>query len=74
MAEPQRGIRRKGLNTNQAESSFSLARRSEIGVYHRLSRTWLDFYAGEMCWREDRRRMGNLGIPPVKAASRVELI
>jgi hypothetical protein len=49
-----------GVNTNLAESSFSRARRSEIGVYHKLSATWMDFYAGEMCWREDRNRMGNL--------------
>ena len=51
---------REGVNTNLAESSFSRARRAEIGVYHRLSATWMDFYAGEMCWREDRRRLGNM--------------
>jgi hypothetical protein len=49
-----------GVNTNQAESAFSRARRAEIGVYHHWFKTWLDFYGGEMCWREDRRRTGNL--------------
>ena len=49
-----------GINTNQAESSFSRARRAELGVYHHWSPVWLDFYGGEMCWREDRRRLGNL--------------
>jgi hypothetical protein len=48
-----------GVNTNQAESSFSRARRAHIGVYHRISPTWLDLYAGEICWREDRRRLGD---------------
>jgi transposase-like protein len=54
------GFKVGGINTNQAESSFSRARRAEIGVYHRWFRTWLDFYGGEMCWREDARRTGNL--------------
>jgi hypothetical protein len=47
------------VNTNQAESSFSRARRSHIGVYHKISPTWIDLYAGEICWREDQRRLGN---------------
>jgi hypothetical protein len=48
------------VNTNLAEASFSRARRGEIGVYHHMSKTWMDFYAGEFCWREDRNRLGNL--------------
>lgn len=54
------GYRVDGISTNQAESAFSRMRRAEIGVYHHLSPTWLDLYAGEMAWREDRRRTGNL--------------
>jgi transposase-like protein len=53
------GFKLKGVSTNMAESSFSRARRSVLGVYHHWSPTWLDFYAGEMGWREDMRRAGN---------------
>lgn len=49
-----------GISTNHAESAFSRARRAEIGTYHHWSATWLDFYSGEMTWRENRRRTGNL--------------
>jgi len=49
-----------GISTNQAESAFSRVRRAEIGTYHHWSKTWLDFYAGEMAWRENRRRTGNM--------------
>ena len=49
-----------GVSTNQAESAFSRARRAEMGVYHHWSPTWLDRYAGEMSWRENRRRTGNM--------------
>lgn len=49
-----------GVSTNHAESAFSRARRAEVGVYHHWSPTWLDCYAGEMAWRENRRRTGNL--------------
>ena len=48
-----------GVSTNQAESAFSRARRAEFGTYHHWSPTWLDFYAGEMSWRQNRRRTGN---------------
>lgn len=49
-----------GASTNHAESAFSRARRAEIGTYHHWSKTWLDLYAGEIAWRENRRQMGNL--------------
>jgi ribosomal protein L37AE/L43A/transposase-like protein len=48
-----------GACTNQAESFFSRLRRSEIGVHHRISGRYLDMYAAEMTWREDRRRTSN---------------
>lgn len=48
-----------GASTNLAESFHSRARRGEFGSYHHLSPTWLELYAGEMCWRENRRRTGN---------------
>ena len=54
------GYRVDGISTNQAESAFSRARRAELGVYHHWSPVWLDLYGGEMCWREDRRLLGNL--------------
>jgi transposase-like protein len=48
-----------GACTNQAESYFSRLRRAEIGTHHRLSGQYLNLYASEMAWREDRRRMPN---------------
>lgn len=48
-----------GACTNQAESFFSRLRRAEIGQHHHISGKYLGFYAAEMAWREDRRRVDN---------------
>lgn len=48
-----------GVCTNGAESYFSRLRRSELGVHHRISGKYLECYALEMSWREDRRRVSN---------------
>jgi len=48
-----------GACTNQAESFFSRLRRAELGQHHHISGKYLGFYAAEMAWREDRRRMPN---------------
>ena len=48
-----------GACTNQAESFFSRLRRSEVGVHHKISGHYLNRYASEMSWREDRRRISN---------------
>ncbi len=45
--------------TNQAESFFSRLRRAEIGTHHHIAGPYLAAYAGEMDWREDRRRVSN---------------
>ncbi len=45
--------------TNQAESFFSRLRRAEIGTHHHISGKYLHFYALEMAWREDQRRVSN---------------
>lgn len=45
--------------TNQAESFFSRLRRAEIGTHHHIAGPYLDFYANEMAWREDNRRVSN---------------
>jgi transposase-like protein len=45
--------------TNQAESFFSRIRRAEIGIHHHIAGPYLAAYAGEMAWREDRRRVSN---------------
>lgn len=54
------GFRVHGFSTNWAEGEFSRIRRAHYGIHHRFSATYLDMYAGEMAWREDRRRLGNL--------------
>ena len=48
-----------GACTNQAESFFSRLRRAEFGQHHHISGKYLGFYAAEMAWREDRRRVAN---------------
>lgn len=48
-----------GACTNQAESFFSRLRRSELGIHHKVSGPYLNRYASEMSWREDRRRNSN---------------
>lgn len=48
-----------GACTNQAESFFSRVRRAEIGTHHHIAGPYLGFYAGEMAWREDHRRISN---------------
>ena len=48
-----------GACTNQAESFFSRARRSEIGVHHHIAGAYLSSYAAELAWREDNRRVAN---------------
>lgn len=45
--------------TNQAESFFSRLRRAEIGIHHHIAGPYLSFYANEMAWREDNRRISN---------------
>jgi transposase-like protein len=47
------------VSTNQAESFFSRLRRAEIGIHHHVAGPFLDFYANEMAWREDNRRVSN---------------
>ena len=48
-----------GACTNQAESFFSRLRRAEISQHHHISGKYLGFYAAEMAWREDNRRVPN---------------
>lgn len=47
------------VSTNQAESFFSRLRRAEIGTHHHIAGPFLNFYANEMAWREDNRRVSN---------------
>jgi hypothetical protein len=48
--------------TNMAEPFFSRLRRAEMGQHHHISGKYLAFYAAEMAWREDRRRVDNGGL------------
>ena len=50
-----------GVSTNIIESFFSRVRRSYRGIHHRFSMKYMDWYAAELAWREDRRRVGNRG-------------
>jgi hypothetical protein len=42
-----------------AESFFSRLRRAEIGTHHHIAGPYLNAYADEMAWREDKRRVSN---------------
>jgi transposase-like protein len=44
------------FSTNQAESFFSRVRRGEIGIFHHIAGKYLDWYAADLAWREDKRR------------------
>jgi transposase-like protein len=48
-----------GTNTNQVESFFSRVQRSYIGIHHRYSMRYFDWYIAELAWREDTREWGN---------------
>jgi transposase-like protein len=50
-----------GACTNAAEEFFSRIRRAEIGHHHHISGAYLDRYAKEAAFREDRRRQHNGG-------------
>ena len=43
--------------TNHVESMFSRIRRSEAGIHHHISGSYLDLYAADLAFREDMRRM-----------------
>lgn len=44
-------------STNAAEMVFDRMRRGALGVYHRVSGRYLDWYAAEWAWRHDMRRV-----------------
>ncbi|WP_131803300.1 IS1595 family transposase [Mesorhizobium sp. LCM 4576] len=48
-----------GTNTNQVESFFSRVQRAYVGIHHRFSLRYFDWYVAEIAWREDTRRHGN---------------
>jgi transposase-like protein len=58
-----------GACTNQAESYFSRLRRAEMGQHHHISGKYLGFYAAEMAFREDRRRIANEAMHQAVAAA-----
>jgi hypothetical protein len=48
-----------GTNTNFVESFFSRIQRAYVGIYHRFSTRYLDWYVADIAWREDTRRTSN---------------
>lgn len=48
-----------GINTNQVESFFSRVQRAYIGIHHRFSLKYFDWYVAELAWCEDVRRNDN---------------
>lgn len=48
-----------GTNTNQVESFFSRVQRAYVGIHHRFSLKYFDWYVAELAWREDCRQLSN---------------
>lgn len=48
-----------GININQCESFFSRLKRSHKGIHHKFGVEYLLYYAEEMAFREDNRRVDN---------------
>lgn len=48
-----------GTNTNQLEGFFSRVQRAYVGIHHRFSLKYFDWYVAELAWREDSRDWGN---------------
>jgi hypothetical protein len=48
-----------GANTNHVESFFSRIQRAYVGIHHRFSVRYFDWYAAEIAWREDNRHVDN---------------
>ncbi|ERP97781.1 hypothetical protein Q669_21485 [Labrenzia sp. C1B10] len=48
-----------GVNTNHVESFFSRIQRAYVGIHHRFSLRYFDWYVADLAWREDNRRMSN---------------
>ncbi|WP_292155512.1 IS1595 family transposase [Mesorhizobium sp.] len=48
-----------GTDTNQIESFFSRVQRAYVGIHHRFSLKYFDWYVAELAWREDTRYHGN---------------
>ena len=48
-----------GINTNQVESFFSRVQRAYVGIHHRFSLKYFDWYIAELAWREDVRQHSN---------------
>lgn len=47
------------MNTNHVESFFSRVQRSYVGIHHRFSLKYFDWYAADLVWREDSRLQSN---------------
>jgi len=48
-----------GTNTNFIESFFNRIQRAYVGIHHRFSTRYLDWYVADLAWKEDTRRMSN---------------
>jgi hypothetical protein len=47
-----------GTDTNRIESFFARAERAYVGIHHRFSVKYLDWYMAMVAWKEDTRYMG----------------
>lgn len=48
-----------GTSTHFIKSFFSRIQRAYVGVHHRFSTRYLDWYVADLAWKEDTRRISN---------------
>lgn len=55
--EHDKAYSENGVHTNWAESYFSLLRKMQYGIHHKIAAQNLGAYANELAWRQDNREM-----------------
>ncbi|RWM31871.1 MAG: hypothetical protein EOR74_01625 [Mesorhizobium sp.] len=48
-----------GTTTNHVESFSSRIQRAYVGIHHRFSLKYFDYYVADLAWREDNRLKSN---------------
>lgn len=55
--EHDKAYSERGVHTNWAESYFSMLRKMQYGIHHKIGAKNLEAYANELAWRQDNREM-----------------
>ena len=55
--EHDKAYSENGTHTNWAESYFSMLRKMQYGIHHKIGAQNLEAYANELAWRQDNRHL-----------------